>query len=115
MKRFNCYFGLIALSLLFNPAYGQPDVNKECEKMVQYALIKHGEYGNGRSIESLLEEEEKSGDSEKQKFYKMLVIEILDTFAVWDDPVEKNRIHKEINDHFMAICDPNKIKNVFDE
>ena len=87
--------------------------SNECQEMVQYALSKHVEYSNGKTISELLGQEENSQDNEKQKFYKSLVIEILDTFAVWDDPVEKKRVNYEIRDHFLSICDPEKIKGVF--
>ena len=87
--------------------------SSECQAMVQYALSKHVEYSNGKTISELLGQEENSQDNEKQKFYKSLVIEILDTFAVWDDPVEKKRVNYEIRDHFLSICDPEKIKGVF--
>ena len=60
-----------------------------------------------------MDQEESSQDNEKQKFYKSLVVEILDTFAVWDDPVERKRVDEEISDHFFSICDPEKIKGVF--
>ena len=108
-----CCFLVLAL-VKFEDVYAfDVKESNECQAMVQYALSKHVEYSNGKTISELLGQEENSQDNEKQKFYKSLVIEILDTFAVWDDPVERKRVDEEISDHFFSICDPEKIKGVF--
>lgn len=85
----------------------------ECQKLVSYALKKHEQFAKGKSIEDLISEENNSTDSNKKKFYKITVIEILDTFPAWDDPVEKKRVNTDIKEHFYSICDPGKIKNIF--
>lgn len=87
--------------------------NSDCKKMVNFAVSKHDEYAHGKSIQELIDQENMSQDQVHQKEYKILVIEILDTFAVWDDPAEKNRVDEEIRDHFFSICDPGKVKGIF--
>lgn len=91
----------------------QESHSPNCIAMVNYALSKHDEFSAGKSISELMDEENKSNDSEHKKFYKTLVIEILDTFAVWDDPKEKRRVNSEIEDHFYSICDPALVKDAF--
>lgn len=108
-----CCFLVLAL-VKFEDVYAfDVKESNECQAMVQYALSKHVEYSKGKTISELLDQEESSQDNEKQKFYKSLVVEILDTFAVWDDHVERKRVDEEISDHFFSICDPEKIKGVF--
>ena len=114
MKRLACYcFYVLALVQVQHSQASSVEKSNECSKMVLYALSKHDEYSNGKKIPELLSEVEHSKDNEKQKFYKSLVVEILDTFAVWNDPVEKERVNNEISDHFNSICDAEKIKGIF--
>ena len=113
MKPLNRYLCCLILLAQIDVAYAKPnDVNNECDKMVKYALVKHDEYSHGKTIDQLMDEEQRSFDEEEEKFYKLLVVEILDTFAVWDDPIEKARVDLEIKEHFYSICDPKRIKGL---
>ncbi|EOY4147454.1 MULTISPECIES: hypothetical protein [Acinetobacter] len=87
--------------------------NSDCKKMANFAVSKHDEYAHGKSIQEMIDQENNSQDQVHQKQYKTLVIEILDTFAVWDDPAEKKRVDEEIRDHFFSICDPGRVKGIF--
>ncbi|MFC6631493.1 hypothetical protein ACFQAR_17990 [Acinetobacter beijerinckii] len=88
--------------------------NSDCKKMVNFAVSKHDEYAHGKSIHELIDQENMSQDQVHQKEYKTLVIEILDTFAVWDDPAEKKRVNDEIGEHFFRFVILKELKVFFE-
>ena len=117
MTKFFTFFIAVALSSSSSAAFlNTPYVYKEkteCKKMVQYALLKHQEYAEGKTIEALKNEEALTKDTKEQKEFKTEIISVLDTFAVWDEGAEKHRVHDEIKEYFYSICDPGKAKIVF--
>lgn len=84
-----------------------------CSEMVNYALKKHDEYASGRSIGDLIEIEKYNSKNERQQYYRKLVLEVLDTFAIWENKEDKERVKLEIVSYFNSICDPKIIKDVF--
>lgn len=94
-------------------AYAVDVRSEECSKMVKYAQIKHAEFSKGKAIESMIEEEKRSSDTEKSKYYKLIVLDVLDTFPIWEEPKEKARVNKDIEEYFYSICDAERIKGAF--
>ncbi|MDV7585666.1 hypothetical protein R4575_17995, partial [Acinetobacter baumannii] len=117
MIKFFTFFIALALSSSSNAAFlNTPYVYKEkteCKEMVQYALLKHQEYAKGKSIEALTNEEALTKDTKEQKDFKTEIISVLDTFAVWEEEAEKQRVQEEIKEYFYSICDPTRAKIIF--
>ena len=101
------------MSIQANANSKSQDSVGSCSEMINYALKKHEEYANGRSIEDLIKMEKYNSKNERQDYYRELVLEILDTFAIWENKEDKERVKLEIVNHFNSICDPKTIKDVF--
>ncbi|UNW11167.1 hypothetical protein MOW14_14785 (plasmid) [Acinetobacter indicus] len=91
-----------------------PSLNEDpCSRVVNYAILKHKEYRGGKTIPALMKEVDSSNLGQSEKEYRKIIIEILDTFPVWDEAENKQRIDAEIRDHFESICDPKRVNDFF--